>query len=189
MFVDLIAKQKELNIDLPKIEIANTGGAICSPQLAKDIERHLNVRKVRSIYGLTETTAAVFQSMPHDYNENVAHSVGFLCDHVEAKVIDTEGSAVAFGQPGELCIRGYLNLMDYFDDEQRTREVLGTDKWFRTGDQFIMHESGYGQIVGRLKELIIRGGENISPKEIEDCLNTHPNVKEVHVVGECTVWD
>lgn len=183
MFVDLVAKQKELNFQLPKIEIANTGGAICTPQLVKDIENHLNVEKVRSIYGLTETTSAVFQSMLHDSNENLQSTVGALCDHVEAKVIDQNGNIVPFGQPGELCIRSYLTLIDYFDDEEKTKEVLGADKWFRTGDQFVMHENGYGQIVGRLKEMIIRGGENIYPKEIEDFINTHPNVKETHVIG------
>lgn len=74
--------------------------------------------------------------------------------------------------------------MDFYDDEQKTREVLGADGWLRTGDQFILHENGYGQIVGRMKEMIIRGGENIFPKEIEDFFNTHPDIKETHVIGE-----
>lgn len=164
MFVDLIAKQKELKFDLPKIEIANTGGAICSPQLAKDIEKYLNVTKVRSLYGLTETTAAVFQSLPTDNNEILSESVGFICDHIEAKVVDSKNQIVPFGVKGELCIRGYLCLMDYFDDEERTKEVYGDDKWFHTGDLFVMHENGRGQIVGRSKEILIRGGENIIPK-------------------------
>ncbi|KAL7026290.1 hypothetical protein ACKWTF_013836 [Chironomus riparius] len=183
MFVDLIAKKKELNMKLPKIDIANTAGAICTPSLVKDIEKHLNAEKVRSIYGLTETTSAVFQSMLDDHNENIQSTVGALCDHVEAKVIDENGNIVPFGQPGELCIRSYLTLMDYFDDEDKTKEVLSADKWLRTGDQFVIHENGYGQIVGRLKEMIIRGGENIYPKEIEDFINTHSNVKEAHVIG------
>lgn len=183
MYVDLISTQKKMNYDLPKVNIANTAGAICTPKLSMDIEKYLNVDKIRSMYGLTETTSAVFQSLPHDTNESIKSTVGHISNHIEAKVIDANGNCVPFGQPGELCIRGYLNLMDYYEDEEKTKEVLGVDKWFHTGDQFVMNENGYGQIVGRIKELIIRGGENIYPKEIEDFLNTHPHVKETHVIG------
>lgn len=184
VFVDLISKQRELGINLPNIAFANTAGAICTPKLVQDIQKYLNVNCVRSIYGLTETTASVFQSLPKDGNETLENSVGYICDHTEAKVIDANGNAVPFGQPGELCVRGYMTLMDYYDDEEKTKEVLGADRWFRTGDQFVMYENGYGNIVGRLKEMVIRGGENIYPREIEDFLNTHPNVKEAHVIGE-----
>jgi medium-chain acyl-CoA ligase, mitochondrial len=183
VYVDLIAKLKELNLKLPEIEKANTAGAICTPQLVQDIQKYLNVRKMCSMYGQTEVTSAAFQSLPHDSNESLQHSVGYICDHTEAKVIDSNGNIVPFGQPGELCIRSYLTFLDYFDDEEKTKEVLGADKWLKTGDQFVLQENGYGQIVGRFKEMIIRGGENIFPKEIEDFLNTHPNVKETHVVG------
>lgn len=183
MYVDLIAKRKELKSELPETEIANTAGAICSPQLAIDIQKELNVKKVRSMYGATEVTSACFQSMPDDDNETLQNSVGFVCDHVEAKVVDDNGKIVPFGQRGELCIRSYLNLIDFYDDEEKTKEVLSEDGWYRTGDQFVLYENGYGQIVGRVKEMIIRGGENIFPKEIEDFLNTHPSVKETHVIG------
>lgn len=155
-----------------------------TPSLVKDIQKYLNVDKVRSIYGLTETTAAVFQSLPDDDNETLQNSVGFISDHTEAKVIDDNGNVVPFGQAGELCVRGYMTLIDYFDDAVKTKEVLSADGWFRTGDQFVLYENGYANIVGRLKEMIIRGGENIYPREIEDFLNTHPNVEESHVIGE-----
>lgn len=183
VFVDLISKQRELNVNLPAINIANTAGAICTPILVKDIQKHLNVRLVRSIYGLTETTAAVFQSLPSDGNETLENSVGYISDHTEVKVIDEKGDAVPFGQPGELCVRGYMTLMDYYDDAEKTKEVLGADRWFKTGDQFILHENGYGNIVGRLKDMIIRGGENLYPREIEDFLNAHADIKEAHVIG------
>jgi medium-chain acyl-CoA ligase, mitochondrial len=173
-----------MNVNLPLINIANTAGAIMTPSLAKDIQKHLNVEKVRSIYGLTETTAAVFQSLPDDDNETLQNSVGFISDHTEVKVIDGNGNVVPFGQAGELCVRGYMTLIDYFDDAVKTKEVLSADGWFKTGDQFVLYENGYANIVGRLKEMIIRGGENIYPREIEDFLNTHPNVKESHVIGE-----
>lgn len=164
--------------------MANTAGAICTPNLVKDIQKQLNVKNIRSIYGLTETTAAVFQSLPDDSNDTLENSVGYISDHTEVKVIDGDGNAVPFGAPGELCVRGYMTLMDYFDDEVKTKEVLGTDRWFKTGDQFVLYENGYANIVGRLKEMIIRGGENIYPREIEDFLNTHPNVEESHVIGK-----
>lgn len=182
--MDLIAKRKELKSKLPQIEIANTAGAICSPQLAIDIQHELNVKKVRSMYGATEVTSACFQSMPDDDNETLQNSVGMVSDHVEAKVVDENGVTVPFGQRGELCIRSYLNLIDFYEDEEKTKDVLCKKGWYRTGDQFILHENGYGQIVGRVKEMIIRGGENIFPKEIEDFLNTHPDIKETHVIGE-----
>lgn len=184
VYVDLIAKRKELKSELPAIEIANTAGAICSPQLAIDIQHELNVKKVRSMYGATEVTSACFQSMPHDDNETLQNSVGCISDHVEAKVVDENGYLVPFGERGELLIRSYLNLIDFHDDEEKTKEVLGKCGWYKTGDQFVLHENGYGQIVGRVKEMIIRGGENIFPKEIEDFLNTHPDIKETHVIGE-----
>lgn len=186
MFVDLISKQRELNVNLPRINFANTAGAICTPSLLKDIRSHLNVRNVRSIYGLTETTAAVFQSLPDDDSDTLQSSVGFISDHTEVKVIDCNGRTVPFGEPGELCVRGYMTLMDYYDDAEKTKEVLGSDRWFKTGDQFVLHPNGYANIVGRLKEMIIRGGENLYPREIEDFLNTHPLVKETHVIGEST---
>lgn len=184
MFVDLISKQRELNFKLPDIHIANTAGAICTPNLVKEIQKHLNVKSVRSIYGLTETTAAVFQSLPTDGNETLENSVGFISDHTEVKVIDGNGNVVPLGQPGELCVRGYMTLMDYYDDAEKTKEVLGSNGWFRTGDQFVLYENGYANIVGRLKEMIIRGGENLYPREIEDFFNTHADVKETHVIGQ-----
>lgn len=183
MFVDLITKQRELKIKLPEIELANTGGSVCSPQLVKDITRELKVKKMQSVYGLTETSAVVFQSLPNDKSELVEEFVGTIGDNIEAKVVDKDGNVVPFGVAGELCIRGYCNMLGYFGDEEKTKEVLDADNWFKTGDQFIMYENGYGKVSGRLKEMIIRGGENLFPREIEDFLNTHENIIECHVVS------
>jgi medium-chain acyl-CoA ligase, mitochondrial len=153
-----------------------------TPKLIKDVENVLRVKKFRSIYGLTETTAAVFQSLADDPNDRIQESVGHLSNHMEAKVIDENGNTVPFGTPGELCLRGYSTMMGYYNDEKKTKEILGSDGWLRTGDQFVLQENGYGKVVGRLKEMIIRGGENLFPREIEDFLNTHPNILETHVV-------
>lgn len=183
MFVDLVAKQRVLNVELPEIALANTGGAIFTPKLARDVESVLKVKKLKSIYGLTESTASVFQSLPSDSNETVQEFVGHVGDNIEVKVVDTEGNTVPFGQPGELCLRGYFTMLGYWEDEVKTKETIGEDKWLKTGDQFVLYENGYGKVVGRLKEMIIRGGENLFPREIEDFLNTHPNVLEAHVIG------
>ncbi|XP_050319670.1 medium-chain acyl-CoA ligase ACSF2, mitochondrial-like [Bactrocera neohumeralis] len=183
MYVDLIKKQRELNLPLKTAKMAITGGAPCSPQLFLDIKNVLGLEHVRTVFGMTETTAVIFQSRPDDSMEQILNTVGHLQDHVEAKVIDAQGKTVAFGERGELCVRGYATMLGYYDDEEKTKETIGRDKWLRTGDQFILQADGYGRIVGRLKEMIIRGGENIFPKEIEDFLNTHPDICETHVIG------
>lgn len=129
MFVDLVAKQREIKLNLPKIQLANTGGSVCTPQLVKDVVNVLNVQKFKSVYGLTETSAVCFQSLPDDENESVEEYVGALNSHLEAKVVDQDGNAVPFGTPGELCIRGYSVMLKYLGDEEKTREVLGEDEW------------------------------------------------------------
>lgn len=182
MFVDMIAKQRELNVKLPEIFFANTGGANSGPQLVSDMENILNVTKVRSIYGLTESTATVFQTLQNCPNSIVQEYVGCLGDHIEAKIIDSSGNTVPFGQPGELCLRGYATMLEYLGDKEKTNEILSNDKWLKTGDQFILMENGFAKIVGRLKEMINRGGENLFPREIEEFLNMHPRIKETHVV-------
>ncbi|XP_068150816.1 medium-chain acyl-CoA ligase ACSF2, mitochondrial [Drosophila tropicalis] len=183
MYVDLVSAQRQLQVPLGRIKKAITGGAIVSPQLILDVKEVLGVESMRSVYGLTETTAVIFQTMPGDHEESVLHTVGHLQDHVEVKVVDADGNCVPFGQPGELCVRGYVTMLGYHGDKEKTEETIGADKWLRTGDQFVLQEDGYGRIVGRLKEMIIRGGENIFPREVEDFLNAHPQIVEAHVIG------
>ncbi|GAB0099948.1 acyl-CoA synthetase family member 2, mitochondrial-like [Sergentomyia squamirostris] len=182
MYVDLVYKQRELKLNL-KAEIAATGGALCTPQLFKDMKSVLKVKKVKNAYGLTENSAVSFNTLHDDTDEQILETVGYVQDNIEAKVIDKEGQLVPFGTPGELCVRGYFTMIGYWGDEQKTRETLGTDGWLRTGDQFVLQADGYGRVVGRLKEMIIRGGENIFPKEIENFLATCPSVAEAYVVG------
>nr|XP_029709505.1 acyl-CoA synthetase family member 2, mitochondrial-like [Aedes albopictus] len=183
MYVDLVNKVRETNFKLPPVDLAVTGGATCSPQLFTDILEILNVRKAKTVYGLTEACGIVFQSMFHDTRELILDTVGHLMDHFEAKVVDGKGNAVPFGTPGELWVRSSGMMLGYWGDEKKTKETLDADGWLRTGDQFVLREDGYGKIVGRIKEIIIRGGENIFPREIEDYLNTHPKVLETHCVG------
>ncbi|KAI8422885.1 hypothetical protein MSG28_006622 [Choristoneura fumiferana] len=167
----------------PRLRDALNAGAPCSPQLIRDIKQFLNAETVSSLFGMTETTAAVFQSLPNDNTELVAETVGYIQDHIETKVVDDEGKTVPFGSPGELLVRGYSTMMGYWGEPEKTRKTLGADGWLHTGDKFTLNEDGYGRIVGRLKDIIVRGGENIAPKEIEDLLNTHPDIVESQVVG------
>ncbi|KAG5671256.1 hypothetical protein PVAND_001464 [Polypedilum vanderplanki] len=182
-FVDLWSKQRALNLKIPEILIACVGGSLLSPQIVKDLETILKVKKISSVYGLTETSSVIMQTLPGDSNQSVEEFVGTVSKNVEAKIIDRDGKTVNFGEPGELCIRTSLNMLCYFNDPEKTKEVMGDDRWLKTGDQFILYENGYGKVVGRIKDMIIRGGENIFPKEIEDYLNTHEDIAETQVIG------
>ncbi|KAG4077543.1 hypothetical protein HA402_002970 [Bradysia odoriphaga] len=183
MYVDLIAKQKELNLPITTAEIAVTGGATCSPQLLRNIKSTFGLRSVKTAFGMTELSPVCFISKKEDTEYQVTQTVGFILDHLEAKVTNEQGQIVPFGTPGELCVRGYSTMLEYFDDPQKTKETISNDRWLRTGDQFVLQEDGYGQIIGRYKEMIIRGGENIFPKEIENFLSTHPEILENYAFG------
>lgn len=135
------------------------------------------------IYGLTETTAVNFSTLPNEDHRLTDTTIGHVMEHTEVKVVDENGKTVPFGTPGDLWIRGYTTMMKYWDDEENTRKTLTEDGWIKTGDQFVLHSNGYGSVVGRLKDMLIRGGENIFPREIEDVLMTHPQVVEAYVIG------
>lgn len=181
MYVDLVSHLKQNHEHLESLKFATIGGAPCSPKLLEDMIEYLGIERVKSVFGMTETSAVIFQSIPLEARDRPLNFVGQVQEHTEAKVVDADGNLVPFGTPGELCIRGYSNMLGYYNDDEKTNEMIGRDGWLRTGDQFVLHEDGFGQIVGRLKDMIIRGGENIFPKEIEDFLDTHPDIIETHV--------
>ncbi|XP_076239071.1 acyl-CoA synthetase family member 2 [Calliopsis andreniformis] len=184
MWINLLDAHERLQS--PPITLASvvTGGAPASPELFKRIKkRRFCLDNIETIYGLTETTAVIFQSLSGEASELTETTVGHLASHVEAMVVNENGSVVSFGTPGELWIRGYCTMMRYWADEENTRKTLTEDGWLKTGDQFVLRQDGYGQIVGRLKDMLIRGGENIFPKEVEDFLMTHPLVLEAQVIG------
>lgn len=183
MHVDVINQVKSSQENLESLRFAVTGGSAITPQLLLDMQEHLGIERVRSIYGMTETAPVTFQSVPLESRDRVLDFVGKVQEHVEAKVVDNEGKLVPFGTPGELWVRGYCNMVGYYDEKEQTDAMITQDKWLKTGDQFVLHEDGFGKIVGRIKELIIRGGENIAPKEIEDFISTHPSISEVFVAG------
>jgi medium-chain acyl-CoA ligase, mitochondrial len=130
VYIDMIGKQKELNLDLPDIRLSLVGAAICTPKLVKDARKYLGVKNFLSMFGMTETSATGFQSVPGEDEDLVYNHVGLVADNLEVKVIDPKGNAVPFGSPGELCIRGYCTMLGYLNDEAKTKEVLGPDQWY-----------------------------------------------------------
>ncbi|XP_029680890.1 acyl-CoA synthetase family member 2, mitochondrial isoform X2 [Formica exsecta] len=183
MWINLLEAQQQLQLPMDSLQAGIIGGAPAPSELFKRIRGLLGFNDIMSIFGLTETTAVVFQSIRGEDNHLAENTVGHLGDHVEAMVVDQNGLPVPFGKPGELWIRGYCNMLKYWNDEENTRKTLTQDGWLKTGDQFVLQENGYGVIIGRLKDMIIRGGENIFPKEIEDFLMTHPKIMQAQIIG------
>jgi fatty-acyl-CoA synthase len=139
--------------------------------------------EVTICYGMTETSPVSFQSGPDDPLERRVSTVGRVHPHVQVKIIDAQGRVTPSGTPGELLTRGYSVMRGYWAEPERTREAIDEGGWMHTGDLAVIDEAGYCNIVGRVKDIIIRGGENISPREIEEFLYRHPAVLDVAVVG------
>jgi fatty-acyl-CoA synthase len=134
-------------------------------------------------YGMTETSPAATATTTDDPLERRVSTVGRVLPHVEVKVVDAEGRVVPRGTPGELLTRGYLVMRGYWNDAEKTAEAIDPGRWMHTGDLATMDEEGYCNIVGRIKDMVIRGGENVYPREIEEFLYRHPKVQEVQVIG------
>jgi len=177
-----MATSRELGHNITNIQMVSCGAAPSSRQLGLQIMETFNTRKLSMTYGMTEIAIALI-SMPEEDLEHALETVGYVADHVEVKVVDKEGCMVPMGTPGELWVRGYNVMLGYWNDEEKTREFIDRDGWAKTGDQFVLREDGYGRIVGRLKDVIIRIGDKIFPKEIEDFFMEHPHVMEVQAFG------
>ena len=134
-------------------------------------------------YGMTETSPVSFQSSTDDPIERRVSTVGRVQPHLEVKIVDTEGRIVPRGTPGELLTRGYSVMLCYWGDAERTREAIDPARWMRTGDLATIDEDGYCNIVGRIKDMVIRGGENVYPREVEEFLYRHPKIQDVQVIG------
>ncbi|XP_058801398.1 medium-chain acyl-CoA ligase ACSF2, mitochondrial isoform X3 [Phymastichus coffea] len=183
MWTNMIDVQTRAGARIDSVRTGVTGGAPASPELFKRIREHFAFDRLTTAFGLTETTALVNQTLPGEPTELTDTTVGFISDHVEIKVTDDEGGTVPFGRAGELRVRGYNVMLGYWADEEATARTITADGWLRSGDRYVLREDGYGQIVGRIKDMLIRGGENIFPKEIECFLESHPAVLEVHAFG------
>ncbi|WP_310766812.1 AMP-binding protein [Mycobacterium sp. Z3061] len=184
MFIALLGHPDRADRDVSSLRTGIMAGASCPVQLMKRCIDELHMAEVSIAYGMTETSPVSCQTTVDDDLERRTETVGRVHPHVEVKVIDpATGRVVPRGEPGELCTRAYSVMLGYWRDHERTREVLDDDGWMHTGDLAVMRDDGYCVVTGRLKDMIIRGGENLSPKEIEDFLHTHPDIQDVQVIG------
>ncbi|MFJ8928945.1 AMP-binding protein [Streptomyces sp. NPDC102364] len=170
--------------DLSSLRTGIMAGSPCPVEVMKRVVAEMHMAEVSICYGMTETSPVSLQTRRDDDLERRTGTVGRVLPHIEVKVIDpVTGVTLPRGEPGELCTRGYSVMLGYWDEPEKTAEVIDAGRWMHTGDLAVIREDGYGQIVGRIKDMIIRGGENISPREIEEFLYGHPKIADVQVVG------
>ncbi|WP_028655250.1 AMP-binding protein [Nocardioides sp. J54] len=170
--------------DLSTLRTGIMAGSICPVEVMKRCINDMHMAEVGIAYGMTETSPVSCQTRADDDLDRRTATIGRAAPHVEIKIVDpATGETVPRGEPGEFCTRGYSVMLGYWDDEARTAEAIDADGWMHTGDLAVMREDGYCNIVGRIKDMVIRGGENIYPREIEEFLYTHPDVEDVQVVG------
>lgn len=184
MFIAMLGHPDLPGRDVSSLRTGIMAGASCPVAVMKRCIDELHMRQVSIAYGMTETSPVSCQTMVDDDLERRTATVGRAHPHVEVKVVDPgSGRIVPRGQAGELCTRAYSVMQGYWRDDERTREVVDDEGWMHTGDLAVMRADGYCVVTGRIKDLIIRGGENLSPREIEDFLHTHPDIDDVQVVG------
>jgi fatty-acyl-CoA synthase len=158
-------------------------GSPCPIEVMKRAVEQMNLSEITIAYGMTETSPVSFQSSIEDPLERRVATVGRIQPHIEVKIVDAEGRIVPRGTPGELLTRGYSVMLGYWNDAERTREAIDEARWMHTGDLATIDDDGYCNIVGRIKDMVIRGGENIYPREIEEFLYRHPQIQDVQVIG------
>jgi fatty-acyl-CoA synthase len=158
-------------------------GAPCPIEVMRRVVEQMNMGEVTIAYGMTETSPVSFQSAVDDPTERRVSTVGRIHPHLEVKIVDTEGRIVPRGQSGELCTRGYSVMLGYWGEAEKTAEAIDAARWMHTGDLATLDDDGYCNIVGRIKDMVIRGGENLYPREIEEFLFRHPKIQQVQVFG------
>ena len=182
-----IAMLEQPDFDSYRLDTLRTGimaGAPCPVEVMRKVIDRMHMSEVTIAYGMTETSPVSFQSEVDDEIDLRVSTVGSIHPHVECKIIDPEtGQVVPRGAPGELCTRGYPVMLGYWNNPEATEEAIDGARWMHTGDLAVMREDGYVNIVGRIKDMIIRGGENVYPREIEEFLYGHPKIAEVQVIG------
>ena len=183
MFIAELDHPEFARFDLSRLRTGIMAGSPCPIETMKKVIAQMNLAEITIAYGMTETSPVSFQSSHDDPLARRVTTVGRVQPHVEAKVVDADGRTVPVGTPGELWTRGYLVMQGYWGDEARTREAVVEGGWMRTGDLATIDAEGYCNIVGRVKDMLIRGGENIYPREIEEFLFRHPKVQSVQVFG------
>ena len=183
MFVAMLDHPGFASFDLSSLRTGIMAGSPCPIEVMKKVVSLMHMGEVTIAYGMTETSPVSFQSNVDDPLEKRVSTVGRIQPHVEVKIVGPDGATVPVGQPGELCTRGYSVMKGYWEDEEKTAEAIDPEGWMHTGDLATLDEEGFCNIVGRVKDMVIRGGENVYPREIEEFLYRHPKIKEVQVFG------
>jgi fatty-acyl-CoA synthase len=183
MFISELDHPDFKQFDLTSLRTGIIAGAPCPIELMKRLIADMHLEDITIAYGMTETGPVSFQTSTSDSIERKVSTVGTVLPHTEIKIIDEHGNVVPVGTPGELLTRGYCVMPGYWDDPEKTAETIDAAHWLHSGDIAVLDDAGYAQIVGRLKDMLIRGGENIFPREIEEYLFQHPKVEEAEVIG------
>jgi fatty-acyl-CoA synthase len=183
MFIAQLNHPEFSRFDLSSLRRGIMAGAPCPIEVMKEVASTMHMSEITIAYGMTETSPVSFQSSRDDPFELRVSTVGRIQPHLEVKIIDRHGRVVPRGEAGELCTRGYSVMLGYWNDEARTKEAVDSAGWMHTGDLATIDEHGYCRIVGRIKDMVIRGGENIYPREVEEYLYQHPDIQDVQVFG------
>ena len=183
MFIAMLDHPQRAEFDLSSLRTGIMAGSTCPIEVMRRVISEMHMGEVQIAYGMTETSPVSIQTAPADDLELRVTTVGRTQPQLENKLIDTDGNVVGRGEIGELCTRGYSVMLGYWNNPQATRESIDSEGWMHTGDLAQMDEQGYVRIVGRNKDMIIRGGENIYPRELEEFFFTHPAVADVQIVG------
>ncbi|MGY2006029.1 AMP-binding protein [Nocardia gipuzkoensis] len=184
MFIDMLAELDSATVQLSTLRTGIMAGSPCPVEVMKRVIDRMGMREVCICYGMTETSPVSTQTRRDDGVDRRTATVGRVGPHLEVKIVDpATGLTVPRGQAGELCTRGYSVMLGYWDDPDKTAEVIDAARWMHTGDIGVMDDEGYLAITGRIKDMVIRGGENIYPREIEEFLYTHPDILDAQVIG------
>ena len=184
MFIAELALPEFDSFDLSSLRTGIMAGSPCPTEVMKQVIERMGMTEVSICYGMTETSPVSLQTRSDDTIEQRVSTVGAVGPHLEVQIVDpVDGSPVAHGEPGELCTRGYSVMLGYWDQPEKTAEAVDTDGWMHTGDIGVMDSDGYVSITGRIKDMVIRGGENVYPREVEEFLYTHPDILDAQVIG------
>ena len=183
MFIAELGHPDFKRFDLSSLRTGIMAGSPCPIEVMKRCVAEMHISEVTIAYGMTETSPVSTQTSHDDPLERRVGTVGRIHPHVEIKIVDGDGRIVPPGTAGELCTRGYSVMLGYWDDDERTAEAIDRARWMHTGDLATLDEDGYCNIVGRIKDMVIRGGENVYPREVEEFLFRHPKIAAVQVVG------
>lgn len=183
MFIAMLDHPQFDTFSFDHLRTGIMAGAPCPVEVMKQVIDKMNMEQILIAYGQTELSPVSHITEPHDPLDKRVGTVGKPCPHLETKIVDENNRVVALGEKGEICTRGYAVMQGYWDDEEKTAETIDSGGWLHSGDIGVMDDEGYVQVTGRIKDMVIRGGENIYPREVEEFLYTHPGIQEVQVIG------